>query len=171
MSDIVNKVAQSGLITFDLETLVDSSTNDAIDLKDQLWQGMALKEKDFREFIKSNDWSVYEGKHVAVYCSADAIIPAWAYMLVASKLLGISASALVGTPEDLAAERFRRTIEALDTSVYEGARVMVKGCSDDFVPETAYVDLQNKLQPVVASIMFGEPCGAVPVWKKPRKRD
>lgn len=170
MSDIVNKVAQSGLITFDLETLVDSSTHEAIDLKDQLWQGMALKEKDFREFIKSNDWTSYQDKHVALFCSADAIIPAWAYMLVASKLHGIAASVLVGTPADLAAERFRTAIEKLDASEYEGARVMVKGCSDQFVPETAYVDLQNKLQDVAASIMFGEPCGAVPVWKKPRNK-
>lgn len=169
MSDIVNKVAQSGLITFDLETLVDRSGHTSIDLQDQLWQGMVLKEKDFRAFIKSHDWQLFADKHVAVFCSADAIIPAWAYMLVASKLHGIAKSVLLGTEEELTIQQYRFAIDTLDTQPYEGARVMVKGCSDQFVPTTAYVDLQNKLQSVVSSIMFGEPCGAVPVWKKPKK--
>ena len=166
VEEIVNKVAASGLVTIDLEELYPAEERASIDIKDQLWQGLALKEKDFREWIKTNDWSVYQDKFVAVFCSVDAIIPNWAFMLVASKLSGVAKRVVFGTPAMLEQIIFHDLIQSIPTENYRDARVVIKGCSDKPVPASAYLDLVNRIQPVAKSIMFGEPCSTVPVYKK-----
>jgi hypothetical protein len=166
MEEIVNKVAASGLVTIDLEELYPSGERVSIDLAAQLWQGLALREKDFRAWILSNDWSQYANKHVAVHCSVDAIIPAWAYMLVASSLSEYATTVLHGSLQELEMHLFRSVIDALDIDQYVDKRCVVKGCSNLPVPQAAYTHLVMKLRPVVRSIMFGEPCSTVPVYKR-----
>lgn len=166
MEEIVNKVAKSGLITFDFSAHYPEGKRMGIDIKDQLWMGMALKEKDFRDFIANHDWSQYAGAYVHVECTADAIIPHWAFMLVVSKLTGVAAYVYVGSLEDMETSIFNQVIQDLDVEEYRDARVVIKGCSDRFVPTSAYALLVNRLQPVVKSLMFGEPCSTVPVYKK-----
>lgn len=166
MEEIVNKVAASGLVTIDLEEIYPKGERAIIDFAPQLWQGMALREKDFREWIASYDWNQYHGKHVAFYCSADAIIQPWAYMLIASKLSGIAATSLQGSASDLENYLFRSLIDTLDIEEYRDKRCVVKGCSNQPVPASAYAYLVTRLQPVAKSIMFGEPCSTVPVFKK-----
>lgn len=170
MTEIVNKVAKSGIQSVELDKYFPETTCTEIDIKENLWQGIALKEKDFREFIKENDWSKYSGMAVAVHCSADAIIPTWAYMLIASKLQEYAKRVVFGTPETLKTvliiEKLRAEINPND---FEDARIVVKGCSDKAVSEAAFVELINILQSRAKMIMFGEPCSTVPVWKRPRK--
>ena len=166
MEEIVNKVAQSGLITIDLEEMYPEGKRASFDIADQLWQGIALREKDFREFIKTNDWEKYRGAFVAVHCSVDAILPHWAYMLVASRLEGIAAKVVQGNLEMLEQVLFSEMISQLDVEPYRDRRLVIKGCSKRHVPVSAYVDLVNKLQPVAKSILFGEPCSTVPVFKR-----
>ncbi len=167
METIINKVSQSGLLTINLEEMYDESPRKLVDIKDQLYMGLMLKEKEFRDYIKTNDWEAYRDCLVAVTCSADAIVPTWAYMLVANKLSGVAKQFIFGSPEELESLVFIRQIDALDLDTYEGQRVVVKGCSDKPVPVSAYVYLTAKLTPVVKSIMYGEPCSTVPVYKKP----
>jgi S-adenosylmethionine/arginine decarboxylase-like enzyme len=166
MGEIVNKVAQSGIITIDPETLISREKIAGIDIADRLWQGLVLREKDFREWISSHDWGSYKDQHVAVFCSTDAIIPHWAYMLIASSLSGIAAEVVQTTPSQLKENLLLQSVQNIDTSTYENARVVIKGCGDEAVPASAYVALVQKLQPVVKSIMFGEPCSTVPVYKR-----
>lgn len=166
MDEIVNKVAASGLVTIDLEELFPSGERASIDLAAQLWQGLALRERDFRTWIQSHDWSQYQGKHVAVFCSVDAIIPAWAYMLVASALSEFAATVVHGSSTELEQVLFRNMIDSLDLNEYRDKRCIVKGCSNLPVPQSAYTHLVIKLRPVVRSIMFGEPCSTVPVFKR-----
>ncbi len=166
MSEIINKVATSGLVTIDLEELFPEGDRVILDIKDQLWQGLALKEKDFREWIKTNDWEFFRDKFVAVICSVDAIVPNWAYMLIASKLEGIAQRFYFGTPEMLENILFTELISTLNIEDYREKRLIIKGCSDRPVPTSAYVELVSKLQPVAKSIMFGEPCSTVPVFKR-----
>lgn len=166
MEEIINKVASSGLITIDLEEIYPSAERVIFDIKEHLWQGLALREKDFREFVKQNDWEVYRDKYVAITCSADAIVPNWAYMLVASKMEGIASKIVFGTLEVLETVVFRDLIETLPIEDYRDKRLVIKGCSNKPVPTSAYVDLVTKLQPVAKSIMFGEPCSTVPVFKR-----
>lgn len=166
MSEIINKVAASGLVTIDLEGWYPEGDRRVIDIAQQLWQGMALREKDFRDWIKNNDWEQYKDAYVSVYCSADAIIPNWAFMLVASSLAGISKKTVFGAPETMDVMLFHDFISELDIENYRDKRLVIKGCSNKPVPVSAYVDLLNKLQPVAKSIMFGEPCSTVPVFKR-----
>ena len=166
MEEIVNKVAASGLVTIDLEELYPSGERVSIDLAAQLWQGLALREKDFRAWIQSTDWTQYTNKHVAVHCSVDAIIPAWAYMLVASSLSGHATTIIHGSLQELEMHLFRSVIDAVDIAQYVDKRCVVKGCSNLPVPQAAYTHLVMKLRPVVRSIMFGEPCSTVPVYKR-----
>lgn len=168
MDEIVNKVANSGLITLDLAEYYPEGNRKVIDLKDQLWQEIALKEKDFREWIKENDWLVYTNCHVAVYCSADAIIPTWAYMLVSSALQGIASTVVFGDASQLEAELWRVSLNKIDPSEFQDGRVIIKGCSDREVTPHAFMLLTSMLKPQVKSLMFGEPCSTVPVYKKPR---
>lgn len=163
----VNKVAESGIITLDLEKILGTQEVIALDIKDQLFMGMILKEKDFRNFCKEADWSVYKDKYVAIFCSADAIIPTWAYMLLAARLSGVAKYFGFGSVQEITAQINIQTIEAIEVDEYSDKRVVIKGCSKEFVPESAYVALSRKLIPVVKSLMFGEPCSTVPVFKRP----
>lgn len=165
MSEIVNKVAESGLITLDLEAFYPHDEILAFDLKDHLFMGLILKEKDFRASLQSLDWSLYQGKTVALFCSADAIIPLWAYMLVTSYLKPFAKKVLSGTPEDARKQLFIDNIRALDPATFSGSRVVVKGCGDIQIGEYAFVEITSLLQPVVKSLMYGEPCSTVPVYK------
>ena len=140
------------------------------DLKDNLHLGLLLREKDFREFLKTHDWSLYAGCHVAITCTEDAIVPTWAYMLLAVHLAPHARTVVYGPLERLEEELFLQQIEHLDPEAYRGARVVVKGCSDGFVPTAAYVALSCRLQPVVQSLLFGEPCSTVPLYKRKRDR-
>jgi len=167
MSEIINKVAKSPLVTIDLEEMIDKSTErKTIDLADNLFQGLILREKDFREFIKSTDWDEYRNAYVNVFCSTDAIIPNWAYMLVLSKLSGISKLSVYGDADELEKEIIRYNINSLDVSTYVDGKLVIKGCSDLKHPEFAFAEITNQLVPVASSIMYGEPCSTVPIYKK-----
>ena len=163
---LVNRVAQSGLVTIDLEELYPAGEIVAFDLKDYLFMGMILKEKDFREALKALDWSQYQGKNLAVFCSADAIIPVWAYMLVATYAAPFANDIAQTTPEQFVETSFIKKLASLDVSDYEGKRLVIKGCSDKPVPPSAYLEITRRLQPMALSIMYGEPCSTVPVYKK-----
>ncbi len=166
--EIVNRVANSGLITLDLEEFYHQGERVVFDIKDQLFQELVLKENDFREFVKTNDWSVYQGKNVALVCSADAIVPTWAYMLLASELQPVANKVVFGDLAALEQALFHEAILKIDFQALEGQRVVVKGCSKHPVPPFAYVELTEKLRPIARSIMYGEPCSTVPIYKKPR---
>lgn len=165
MSELVNKVAESGLITLDLEVYSPQDEILSFDLTEHLFMGQILKEKDFRASLQSLDWSVFQGKTVALYCSADAIIPLWAYMLVTSYLKPYAKRVLSGTPEEARKQLFIDNIRSLDPTPFSGLRVVVKGCGDIQLGEYAFVEITSLLQPVVKSLMYGEPCSTVPVYK------
>ncbi len=167
MEPIVNKVAQSGLLTIDLESFFDQSKRSQLDIKEWLFMGLMLKEKEFRESVKLHDWQQYKDCLVSVFCSSDAIVPTWAYMLIANKLSGISKSVFFGTPEDMEVMLFVKSVNDLNIEEYKDQRVVIKGCSKHPVPVNAYVQLTEKLTPVVKSIMYGEPCSTVPIYKRP----
>jgi len=166
MSELINKVAQSALVTLNLEELIHSGERVIYDIKENLFMGLILKEKDFRAFIKENDWSVYAGKNVAIINSADAIVPTWAYMLLASKLQPYANRYVFGDLEALDQALFQDAISKIDPKEYREAKVVVKGCGQIPVPTFAYVEIMNLLLPVVSSIMYGEPCSTVPLYKK-----
>ncbi len=166
MEEIRNKVAESGLITIDLEKYHPEQTATPFDIKDFLFMEMLLKEKDFRESMDTHDWQQYQGKEVAVYCSTDAIVPMWAYMLIVAKLSGIAASVSFGTPEECFKRKYIDQIQRIDPQQFEGKRVVVKGCGEKEIPPYAYTAISALLIPVVKSLMYGEPCSTVPVYKK-----
>jgi hypothetical protein len=166
MDSIVNKVAESGLITLDLEEFYPNDEIVAFDLKDYLFMGMILKEKDFRAELQGLNWQEYRGKLVALFCSADAIIPQWAYMLVSSNLSGIAKKVFSGTTDEMRKEIFIEKIREINSDDYTDKRVVIKGCGDLEVGDYAFVEVSNKLTPVVKSLMYGEPCSTVPVYKK-----
>jgi hypothetical protein len=166
MEEIRNKVAESGLITINLEQYYPEHQPLAFDLKNFLFMEMLLKERDFREALDQHDWTQYDNKDVAVFCSTDAIVPMWAYMLVASKLSGIARSIISGTTEEAFKQIFIENIRQVNAATFEGKRVVVKGCGDRPVPEYAYAEISIKLLPVVKSLMYGEPCSTVPVYKR-----
>lgn len=163
---IVNKVANSGLITIDLENYLPQGDIVTFDLKDHLFMGMILKEKDFRDALKNLDWSPYRDKYVAINCSADAIIPAWAYMLVVSYLKDIAKDSYVGTSTELQKHLFLKNITGIHASEFTDQRIVIKGCGDINVESFAYAEITKVLLPVVKSIMYGEPCSTVPVYKR-----
>ena len=165
---LVNRVAQSGLITFILEDLAPKAEIVEFDISSFLWQGMVVKEKEYRSSLKEQDWSAFEGRIVCIVCNADAIVPSWAYMLVATYLQPIAKRVWMGPKEDFLRLWFSEQIEQLDLAGYEDAMIVVKGCARENVPESAYVDLVARLQPVVRSLMYGEPCSTVPVYKRPK---
>ena len=166
MDEIVNKVAQSGLLTFDLEDYYPKGKRIQIDLAPQLFMGQILKEKDFRLWIKNEDWSKFKDCYVAVNCSADAIIPVWAYMLVAAALSAYAKKVVMGNLDNLETELYTTIIHQLDVMEFEGKRVIVKGCGNLPVPEAAFVMISEKLLPVVQSLMYGEACSTVPLFKR-----
>ncbi len=163
---LVNRVANSRLSTIDLEALYPRGEILPFDLKDYLYMELILKEKEFRDALKAHDWQQYKGKNLAVFCSTDAIIPMWAYMLVATYAAPVVNDIALCSPESFVETAFQKKINALNISDYEGARIVVKGCSDKPVPASAYLEITRRLQPVAQSIMFGEPCSTVPVYKK-----
>jgi hypothetical protein len=164
-NEIVNKVAGSSLLTFDLEDLYSQGPRAALDISSLLFEGLILKEKDVREFVKNENWSAYTGKYVAVYCSTDAIIPTWAFMLLASRIQPYAKKVVFGDPLKLEEALFLEAISKVDIENYRDQRVVVKGCSKVDVPASAYFEITAKLVPVVKSIMFGEACSTVPVFK------
>lgn len=164
MDKIINKVAESGLVQIDLEELYQQGDRAMIDLKAWLYEGMILKEKDFREQVKQHDWQQYQNKFVAITCSADAIVPTWAYMLLAAQVEPYSKKIVFGDLQKLEEELFKDAIKALSSEKFRNQRVVIKGCSSN-VPLSAYIDLTNFLRPLVKSIMYGEPCSTVPVYK------
>ncbi len=166
MEPLVNRVAKSGLITIDLETFYPKEEIQSFDLKDYLFQGLVLREKDFREVVKNHRWEQYQDKVLLVQCSTDAIIPVWAYMLVASAAAPFAKEVFQGTQEEFLKLAFLKKLDELQPEQYAGKRIVIKGCSHKPVPPAAYVELTRKLQPFVQSIMYGEPCSTVPIFKK-----
>ncbi len=166
MEEIVNRVANSKLKTFNLEDLYPAGRREQIDIAQWLTEGFILREKEFRESLKNTDWSVYQDAYVAVSCSTDAIVPAWAYMLVTTYLQPISRKVVIGTLEDLETVLYTEIITSLDVSAYKDEYVIVKGCSNKPVPQNAYILLTQKLQTAVKSLMFGEACSSVPLYKR-----
>ncbi|MEP6613984.1 MAG: DUF2480 family protein [Mucilaginibacter sp.] len=164
--NFVNKVAQSGLVTLDPAAFYPEGERVVYDIKDNLFMELILKEKDFREFVKGYDWAQYDGKYVAVTCTVDAIVPAWAYMLLANRLAPYAREVVFGDTEVLETVLFVKSIAAIDVEQYRDQRIVIKGCGDTPVPVSAYVELTKKLTPVVKSLMFGEPCSTVPIYKK-----
>mgnify|MGYP000138505214 CR=1 FL=1 len=169
MEEIVNKVAQSGLKTIDLAQFIPNEQAVIFDIKDFLWQELILKEKDFRSALKDFDWSSMNGKAVAIICSADAIVPTWAFMLVASHLQKNGIKHIVGSKDELSKMLIKSKIEELNPSDFTNERVIVKGCADIAVPNYAMTYLVTYLQNEVKSLMYGEPCSTVPIYKAPRK--
>lgn len=167
MSDeIVNRVANSGLITLDLEEHYPKGKRCCIDLKNWLFEELILKEKDFRQAVKDYDWSQHQDEFVSIDCTADAIVPIWAYMLIASSVSPYAKKVIKGNAEQMETALFQEFIDGLDTQAYADERVIVKGCSNLPVPESAYVAITSKLKPVVKSIMYGEACSSVPIYKR-----
>lgn len=167
---IVNKVQKSPLVSFDLEDIVDKSTErKTIDLKDNLFQGLVLKEKDFRQFVKEHDWEQYKDCYVNLYCSSDAIIPNWAYMLLVSKLSSFASLVIQGDRQELEKEVLRVKLNDINYSAYQDAKIVIKGCSDLSHPEFAFTEITNRMMPFVNSLMYGEPCSTVPIYKAPKK--
>jgi hypothetical protein len=166
---LVNRVAASSLITLDLEKYYPEVNLAHFDIKDYLFKELILREKDFREALKVHDWEQYQGKTLLVYCSSDAIIPIWAYMLVASHATPFTEDLFQGTEEVFLENAYSNIIDALDPAAFEDQRIVIKGCSDKKVPLSAYLNLTQKLQPIAKSILFGEPCSTVPIYKKPKK--
>ena len=167
--EIVNRVASSALVTIDLEDHYHSGERVLLDIKDWLFQGLLLKEKEFRAFVKEHNWEQYEGKNVAIICSSDAIIPAWAYMLVTTKLKSAHLVVL-GSLERLELTLFQQALARIDLQDLQGAKVVVKGCGNLPIPHSAYVEITRLLTPVVSSLMYGEPCSTVPVYKAPKNK-
>lgn len=163
--EIINKVANSGLITIDLEEYYPKGERVVFDIKPLLFQELILREKDFREYIKNNDWSVYQNKFVSVICSADAIVPTWAYMLISIALEPYAKKVVFGNLETLETVLFNEVLTKIDYESYKDQRIVIKGCSNLPVTTHAYVELANKLRPFAKSIMYGEPCSTVPLYK------
>ncbi|MET4082316.1 hypothetical protein ABIB40_002274 [Pedobacter sp. UYP30] len=164
--NIVNKVANSGLVTLNLEDFYYKGERVVYDIKDNLFQGLMLREKDFREFIKTHDWTQYKDKNIAIICSVDAIVPTWAYMLLANRLQPFANEVVFADLQGLETILFKKALAEIDLAKYANERVVVKGCGDIEIPVSAYVEITNLLTPVVKSIMFGEPCSTVPVFKR-----
>ena len=165
--NIVNKVAQSVLIIIDLAKYSPNPEDIIVyDIKDNLFHGLILREKDFRDFVKEHDWSQYKDKHVGITCSTDAIVPTWAYMILANKLTPYAASLTFGTKEDIIRDQYNAAINAIPYESYRDERIVVKGCGDIFIPESAFVTFTSKISQVAKSIMYGEPCSTVPVFKR-----
>ena len=163
---LINKVAESGLITIDLEKYLPKEEQVVFDLKEYLFMEMILKEKEFREQLKNTDWEKYMNKNIAITCSADAIIPVWAYMLVATYLEPVAKEIIMGDLQELKKSLFIKNINTIDINDFQDKRIVIKGCGETPIADFAYMEITKKLRPVVKSIMYGEPCSTVPVYKK-----
>ena len=165
---LVNRVAQSGIITLDLADFFPKEEIVEFDISPFLFQGIVLKEKDFRAYLDNHNYTPFSGKLVAVYCSTDALIPMWAYMLVAAKLVNIAHNIYFGNKQQTEQNYLLEQINLIDPALYNNVRVVVKGCGDRIIPEAAFLAISKKLLPSVKSLMYGEPCSMVPVYKKPK---
>lgn len=163
---IINKVSDSSLITLDLEVYYPKGETAVFDMKDHLFMGLILKEKEFREMLKTLDLAPYENKNVALTCTADAIIPMWAYMLAASYLEPVATEVIFGDEDFLHKTLFLQNLASINIADFTDKRVVIKGCGDLPISETAYVAITKLLRPVAKSIMYGEPCSTVPIYKK-----
>ena len=163
---IVNRVSKSPLITFDLENFYQIGTRQSIDLSQWLDRGLILKEKDFRTQLNAHDWTIYQDQFIALHCSTEAILPAWAALLVSTHLQPYARKVVVGTLLELEVQLFTEEIQLLDVAPFKDQPVIIKGCSDKTVPQDAYVQLIAKLQPVVKSLFYGEACSSVPLYKR-----
>lgn len=164
---LVNKVAESGIISLDLEAYYPQGKQMVFDLKGYLFMELILKEKDFRAALQTTDWDAYKDANVAITCTADAIIPMWAYMLVASYLEPVAKEIVFGDEKKLTSTLLLKNLETIQPEEYTDKRVVIKGCGELEIPEEAYVAVTKKLRPFVKSIMYGEPCSTVPIYKKP----
>ena len=164
--DIINRVANSKLATIDLEDFYPEGKRILFDIKDWLFEGFVLREKDFRKQVSEFDWSQHKNQYVALTCSTDAIVPGWAYMLLSLHFERFTKKVIVGDLEQLETSIYQDIIQKLDISEYEGKPIIIKGCSNKPVPQNAYIMLSNKLKPVAKSIMYGEACSSVPLYKK-----
>jgi hypothetical protein len=169
MDTLENSVADSEIQVFNLADLWDDRPVTEFDISQFLVEGLMLKEKEFRQNVKEHDWSAFDGEHVALYCSTDAIVPTWGYMLIASKLKDTAASTTFGREADLRREYYVRALNDVDWTAYEDRPVVIKGCGSEFVPEMAYVLATQKLQDVARKLMYGEPCSSVPLWRRPQE--
>ncbi|MFL2621911.1 MAG: DUF2480 family protein [Flavobacteriaceae bacterium] len=165
-TEIINRVAKSNLITIDLTDYYPKGKRAVIDIKNWLKEGLVLIEKDFRQSLNNYNWNQFKGHHIAIFCSTDAIIPIWAYMLVQKNLNGIAKSITYGSTETMESVLIIPIIESLDLEYCKDKPVVIKGCSDKNIPRNAYIKLIEKLQPIAKSIMFGEACSSVPLFKK-----
>ncbi len=164
--EIVNKIANSGLITIDLDDYFPAEEIVELDIKDWLFQGLILKEKDFREKLEIFDWGQYKGAVVTIFCSAEAIIPYWAFMLIATKLKPVAKQIAYGNKEQYLSQHYKTVLSSLHPEDFTDKRIVIKGCGDKPVPVSAYVEITQLLQSYAKSIMYGEPCSTVPVYKK-----
>lgn len=165
---LINRVANSPIITLDLAQYLPKQAFATFDIKEFLFQGLILKEKDFRKVLKENDWTTFDSKIVLVLCSTDAIIPQWAYALIATTLSPIAHDIFVGTQAEYLKAHYKYTIEQLDISEYADKPMILKGCGDTNVPAEAFSNMAMRLQNTAKSIMYGEACSAVPIYKKPK---
>ncbi|MBU2950647.1 DUF2480 family protein [Tamlana agarivorans] len=164
--EIINRVANSKLVTLDLEDYYPKGNRVLFDIKDWLYEGFVLREKDFRNQVSEFDWSQFQDQFVALTCSSDAIIPGWAYMLLSIHLEPYATKTLVGTLDNLETAIYQDIINDLDVSAFSDKPIIIKGCSNKPVPQNAYIMLANKLKPLAKSIMYGEACSSVPLYKK-----
>jgi len=164
--EIFNRVSNSQLVTIDLEELYTPGERILFDIRGLLFQELILREKDFRDFVKAHDWSQYQNKFVAITCTADAIVPTWAYMLLSASIQPFARQIVFGSLRDLESALFNQALNKVDWQKYNSAKVVVKGCSKVEVPTSAYVEVTNRLRAVAASIMYGEACSTVPIFKK-----
>jgi Protein of unknown function (DUF2480) len=163
---LINKVAQSGIITIDLEEYYPKGERVLFDIKPLLFQELILREKDFREHLKTEKWNAYQDKFVAITCTADAIVPTWAYMLLAAHIEPYAKKIVFGNLETLETIVYNQILNQLNIEQYKGARIVIKGCGNLPVPKSAYVELTRLLRPIAKSIMYGEPCSTVPLYKQ-----
>ncbi|HLW31090.1 MAG TPA: DUF2480 family protein [Aequorivita sp.] len=164
--EIINRVANSKLVTFDLEDLYPKGERVIFDISQWLLEGIVLREKDFRESAQQHDWSQYTSKYVALHCSTDAIVPSWAYLLLSIHLAPYASKMVVGNLELLETVLFTEVLQDIDLSDYEDKPVIIKGCAHKPIPESAYLLLAQKLHPIARSIMYGEACSSVPLYKR-----
>jgi len=164
---LINKVAQSALVTLDLEAYFPKAEEIVlIDMKDFLFKGLILREKEFRESVKQKNWSEYKGKYVVISCSTDAIIPMWAYMVLSAQLSPYAIDIANSDPSHAAEIFLYRNLARLDFEQFRDQRIVIKGCGEKQVPEAAYVQITQALVPIAQSVMYGEPCSTVPVFKR-----
>jgi hypothetical protein len=168
--DIVNKIALSPLVSFDLADYFDAGPRVGIDIAERLFMGMILKEGDFRAWLAEHDWAQYQDQHVHLYCSADAVIPGWTWMLLAIQLQPFASTIVMGNREDLEKAIWQKSLARIDYAALEGKKIVVKGCGDIEIPQATFVDFIVRLRAIAEKLMYGEPCSTVPLWKKEKAK-